>query len=292
MLFVKTFAPLDSTVAFDDQSAVDPLAPSADELKTFNYDGDAATHPAFCVGEVQIEEAEHDTTTVTSLRLESDGHVTFIMSDGPMPDEVQGEWSMTEEGAFDLRIKRIFTNDLVAYSVTRNYRGGLEMSSAPTVSGEIMVDDSVAGYFSMIIIPDEEEAEEPGKLLYPDSVSPKTGYQGSVKLHHHSTHVPEFGDERRVADTAEPPPAPAPEVVLGGLFQATFAQGPLGMQLAKGPNGEALVAEIIASGQGEALGVSAGDVLIGVEGRACDYEEALEFLELVLRPAKLTFERP
>ena len=44
--------------------------------QTFNYDGDAATHPAFCVGEVQIEEAEHDTTTVTSLRLESDGRWT------------------------------------------------------------------------------------------------------------------------------------------------------------------------------------------------------------------------
>ena len=203
-----------------------------------------------------------------------------------MPDAVQGEWSMTEEGAFDLRIKRIFTNDLVEYSVTRNYRGGLERGSSLTVGGEILVDDYVAGYFSLIIVPDEEEAEEPGKLLYPDSV-PKTGYQGNVKLHSAESHVPEFGAERRVTDTAEPPPPPAPD----GILEALFQQGPLGMQLTKGQDGEAVVAEIVASGQGEALGVSTGDVLTAVEGRSCGYEEALEYLELVLRPARLTFQR-
>jgi hypothetical protein len=138
-------------------------ANDAPDLKSLN--GGVAGHPENLVGPIQLEEVEHDTTTLTALRLESDGSVTYMETDGPTPTSMHGEWSSDGED-FWMIISRVFDGKFdTAYTIARIYHGEQEGSNEfTTIGGEVRIDDNPVGYFKVLVLSDE--------LLSADDLNP------------------------------------------------------------------------------------------------------------------------
>ena len=130
------------------------------------WKGGIADHPDYLVGPIQLEEVEHDTTTLTALVLEADGSVTYMETDGPAPTQFHGEWSSDGQD-FWMILSRIFDGKFdTAYTIARIYHGEVESRSEEytTISGEVRIDDNPVGYFKVLVLDDE--------LISADNLSP------------------------------------------------------------------------------------------------------------------------
>jgi len=115
--------------------------------------------PAELIGEIQLEELEADTSTVTALRLNQDGSVGFSTTDGPLPLNCNGNWA-SDGDDFMLIITRTFEqegNVKSTYSVTRILTGSVEekVGGYTTLGGEVKIGDIGVGYFKAIALPDD-----------------------------------------------------------------------------------------------------------------------------------------
>ena len=117
------------------------------------------------MGPIQLEEVEHDTTTLTALRLVADGSVEYMETDGPTPTAMHGEWSSDGED-FWMILSRVFDGKFdTAFTVARIYHGQLEgTEDFQTAAGEVLIEDNPVGYFKVLYLSDE--------LISADGLSP------------------------------------------------------------------------------------------------------------------------
>ena len=79
-------------------------------------------------GEIQLEELEADTTTITGLKLLPGGGVELLATDGPIPKGMQGEWR-SDGQSFWMILTRIFDVENfidTSYTVSRVFVGDVE----------------------------------------------------------------------------------------------------------------------------------------------------------------------
>jgi len=133
--------------------------------------GGPTVQPADLVGEIQLEELEADTSTITALKLCEDGSVDYMTTDGPLPKDARGEWGSDGE-SFMLVLTRTFEHETTAstYSVTRVLKGAVEDKTGgyTTIGGEVKIGDISVGYFKAIGLP--EDADKVRDSLEPKSV--------------------------------------------------------------------------------------------------------------------------
>ena len=121
--------------------------------------------PTYLAGEIQLEELEEDTSTLTALKLLPDGRVDFRTTDGPLPLNIEGEWASDGEEFYMVLTRTFEVNgsfqsgpDLegVTYQLTRSYKGSVDIHPAYKVAeGTLQVADYTIGYFKLIVLPDD-----------------------------------------------------------------------------------------------------------------------------------------
>jgi hypothetical protein len=127
---------------------------------TANYGNRAAlTHPVYLTGEIQLEELEADTSTLTAMALLPDGRVEFRTTDGPLPLKIQGEWA-SDGDAFFMVLTRTFevgaNLEGVTYQLTRVFEGSVDVHPAyKFAEGTVRVGDYTTGYFKFIVLPED-----------------------------------------------------------------------------------------------------------------------------------------
>eukprot|EP00543_Licmophora_paradoxa_P001200 CAMPEP_0202450750 /NCGR_PEP_ID=MMETSP1360-20130828/9318_1 /ASSEMBLY_ACC=CAM_ASM_000848 /TAXON_ID=515479 /ORGANISM="Licmophora paradoxa, Strain CCMP2313" /LENGTH=164 /DNA_ID=CAMNT_0049069131 /DNA_START=80 /DNA_END=574 /DNA_ORIENTATION=+ len=111
----------------------------------------------------QLEELEDQDCATTEIFLNEDHTVSFGSTDGPLPTSSRGTWIASDEGSFEMKLRRTFETGSEGrpmgefqYEVERSYSGSQENVGAVTaVSGSIhSVDNSLGdrrvGFFQLI----------------------------------------------------------------------------------------------------------------------------------------------
>ena len=113
-------------------------------------------------GEMELQELEDDLESRTQLHLNSDGTVSFGVTDGPPPLRSCGLWQCGME-QFQMVLQRSFSagrsvfpdanNPARVYTVTRVYQGSVDQQSTGVAVVEGVIGfygrDSALGYFTL-----------------------------------------------------------------------------------------------------------------------------------------------
>mmetsp|Transcript_24779 Transcript_24779/g.60873 ORF Transcript_24779/g.60873 Transcript_24779/m.60873 type:complete len:369 (+) Transcript_24779:77-1183(+) len=120
----------------------------------------------------QLEEMEDGETSRTEVYLMQDRQVDFGKTDGPVPDYVEGQWSVDSgDDEFTMTIRRVFGtgkrgSDMGEFSfeIVRELRGDLTMvGESVAITGTIvnkddLLGDKEVGYFNMVDDTEERES--------------------------------------------------------------------------------------------------------------------------------------